>query len=300
MDILFGTNVIMPFELLRIGLALLGTAACAYYDLFNNKNVPERLLQAFLVLAFLVCIIAYDPIATPYGLVAGLILFVGNYILYKTGYLGGADAPILTAIALLLPSQPTSLLIDKSAAWATFPFIIQVLTAAFLTFMLHLLVKTVPFALKTLGKSGSIKADQWFGAFAIVISYGILAFVMSSMPLLGGAYILFLALLAAVSVYFVLFRTSINDSMLEWLPAKKVEVEDIIAPDKMDASVVKKYSIGRLVDEAEWKRLQNVKDKIPVYKHLLPFVPHLLVGMIISLLFGNILFILAGMGGPVF
>ncbi|VVB56833.1 Uncharacterised protein [uncultured archaeon] len=298
MDILFGTDITLPFEWLRIGLAVLGTAACAYYDLFNNKNVPERLLQAFLGLSLLVCIVAYDPIATPYGLVAGAILFIGNYILYKTGYLGGADVPILTAIALLLPSQPTALLLDKTTAWATFPFIIHVLTAAFLTFMLHLLAKTVPYAIKSL-KPGAIKAEQWFGAFAIVISYGILAFVMSSMPLLGGAYIIFLALLAAVSVYFVLFRTAINDSMIEWVPAKKVQVEDIIAPDKMDAQTVKKYAIGRLVDEAEHKRLQQVKEKIPVYSGLLPFVPHLLLGLIISLLFGNILFVLAGIGGPV-
>ncbi len=296
MDILFGSSVNLPLEWLRIALALLGTAACAYYDLFNNKNVPERLLQAFLALAVIVAIVAYDPIATPYGLVAGAILFAANYLLYKTGYLGGADVPILSAIAVLLPAQPTLLLLDKSSAWLTFPFIIHVLTAAFLTFMLHLLIKTVPHALKTLKQAGSIKGEQWFGAFAIAISYGFLAYVMSSMPLLGGSYIIFLAILAAVSVYFVLFRNSINDSMLEWVPAKRVEVEDIIAPDKMDAAIVKKYSIGRLVDEAEYKRLQNVKEKIPVYRHLLPFVPHMLLGLIISLLWGNVLFVLAGLG----
>jgi prepilin signal peptidase PulO-like enzyme (type II secretory pathway) len=51
-----------------------------------------------------------------------------------------------------------------------------------------------------------------------------------------------------------------------------------------------------LVDEAEYKRLQSVKEKIPVYRHLLPFVPHMLLGLIISLLWGNVLFVLAGMG----
>ena len=51
LDILFGTNVIMPLEWLRIAVALIGVGLAAYFDLFNNKNVPERLLQGFLVAA---------------------------------------------------------------------------------------------------------------------------------------------------------------------------------------------------------------------------------------------------------
>jgi len=298
MDILFGTVVNMPLEALRIAVALIGTAVCAYYDIFNNKNIPERVLQIFLAAAIIVSVVAFDPIATPYGLAAGAILFIGNFLLYKMGYLGGADVPILTAIAVLLPAQPTLLLIDKAGSWITFPFIIHVLTAAFITFMLHLLVRTVPYAFKMVGKKGAIHWSQWFGAFAILLSYGFLSMMMASMPILSGAYVLFLAMLAGVSVYFVLFKQAINDSMIEWKPAKQVEVEDIIAPEKMDSTDVTKYSIGRLVDAAEWKRLQHVKSKIPVYSGLLPFVPHILIGLVISLLFGNVLFSIAGMPLP--
>jgi Flp pilus assembly protein protease CpaA len=297
MDILFGA-VNMPLEPLRIAVALVGTAVCAYYDLFNNKNIPERVLQVFLAAAVLVALIAYDPVATPYGLATGAILFIANYLLYKMGYLGGADVPILTAIAVLLPAQPAMFLLDKAANWLSFPFIIQVLTAAFITFMLHLLVKTVPHAVKLLGKSGSIQWSQWFGAFAILVSYAFLSVMMASMPILSGSYVLFLALLAGVSVYFVLFKQAINDSMIEWKAPKQVEVEDIIEPAKMDSSDVQKYSIGRLVDEAQLKRLQHVKGKIPVYSGLLPFVPHILIGLVLSLLFGNILFAISGMGMP--
>ena len=78
MDILFATDVNMPLEWLRIAVALLGTGVCAYYDLFNNKNIPERVLQVFLGVAILVALIAYDPLATPYGLAAGAILFIGK------------------------------------------------------------------------------------------------------------------------------------------------------------------------------------------------------------------------------
>lgn len=295
MDILIGSEVNLPFEAVRIAIAIIGVAACAYYDIFNKKNVPQLLLNAFLALSVIVAVIAYDPIATPYGLVAGAIVFAANYLLYKTGYLGGADVFILAAITILLPSQPTMLLIEKSSAVLAFPFIIHVLTAAFLTFMIHLIAKTMPHVVMAVKKGNAIKPEQWFGAFAILISYGFLAYIIttSPIPIFSSSYMLFLAALAAISVYFVLFRNVINDSMIEWLPAKKVEVEDIIAPDKMDAALVKKYAIGRLVDKEQLKRLSNIKEKIPVYKHLLPFVPHLLIGLIISLLFGNILLVIS-------
>ncbi len=299
MDILLGTNVVMPLEALRIAVALLGVGIAAYFDIFNNKNIPERFLQGFIIAAVLVSLIAYDPVATPYGLVAGAILYAANWLVYKAGYVGGADGPILAAIAILLPAQPVLLLLDPSANILTFPFIVHVLTVAFFTFMLHMLLRTVPSAFKALRTKGSIQAMQWAGAFLILIAYAALSFIISSSPLLSASYVIFLAALAAVSVYFVLFRTAINDSMLEWMAPKDVQVEDIIAPEKMDAAEVKKHNIGRLVDEAEWKRLQHVKGKVPVYSHLLPFVPHILIGLVVSLLFGNILMAVSGFSMPI-
>ncbi len=298
MDILLGTNVLMPLEWLRIAVAVIGVGLAAYYDIFNNKNVPERLLQGFLVAAVAVSIIAYDPVATPYGLAAGALLYIANWIVYKAGYLGGADGPILAAIAVLLPAQPLMFLLDQSSYILTFPFVIHVLTVAFFTFMVHMLLRTIPSALKAVRTPGSIAAQQWIGAFLILIAYGFLSFTIASSPLLSTSYIIFLAFLSAVSVYFVLFRQAINDSMLEWVVPKKVEVEDIIAPEKMDAAEVKKYSIGRLVDAEEWKRLQRIKGKVPVYKHLLPFVPHILIGLVVSLLLGNILLAVSGFSSP--
>ena len=299
MDVLLGTNVIMPLEALRIAAALIGVGIAAYFDIFNNKNIPERLLQGFIAAAVLISLIAYDPVATPYGLAAGAILYIGNWIVYKAGYVGGADGYILAAIAILLPAQPILLLLNPSSYTLTFPFIVHVLTVAFFTFMLHMLLRTVPSAINSLRTPGSINMMQWAGAFLILLAYGFLSFVISSSPLLSTSYIIFLAALAGVSVYFVLFRNAINDSMLEWVVPKKVEVEDIIAPEKMDAGEVKKLNIGRLVDEAEWKRLQHVKGKVPVYKHLLPFVPHILIGLVVSLLFGNILMVVSGYGLPI-
>ena len=299
MDILLGTNVVMPLELLRIAAALIGVGIAAYFDIFNNKNIPERFLQGFIAVAVLISLIAYDPVATPYGLAAGALLYFANWIVYKAGYVGGADGYILAAIAILLPAQPILLLLNPSAYTLTFPFIVHVLTVAFFTFMLHMLLRTLPSAYKALRTLGSIQAMQWVGAFLIIIAYGVLSFIISASPLLSSSYVIFLAALAAVSVYFVLFRTAINDSMLEWVVPKKVEVEDIIAPEKMDAAEVKKYNIGRLVDAAEYKRLQQVKGKVPVYKHLLPFVPHILIGLVVSLLFGNILMVVSGYGLPI-
>ncbi len=280
--------------MVRLTAALAGTAIGAYYDVFNNKNVPNVFLYAFLAIAFILNLAAYHPVTTVYGIGAGVVIFAATYLLYKMGQLGGADVFILASIALLLPVQPTALLLAPLPPAPTLPFILSVLIASGLSFMAYMLARSFPVALAAVQKKGAISTSQWVGALIILLAYGIFAYVTSSSGLMGPNYFILMTLVVAGTLYFTLFKTAINDSMLDWVAPGKVEEEDVIAIDKMAGPLVKKYALARLADAAMVQRLRAYKGKIAVYKRLPMFLPHLLIGLLVSVLLGNIVLVLVG------
>ena len=57
--LIFG-NLLIPGETVRIVLALAGTAVATYFDLFNNKSIPNNVLYAFLAIAFLTNVMFFN------------------------------------------------------------------------------------------------------------------------------------------------------------------------------------------------------------------------------------------------
>ncbi|MFA5077284.1 MAG: prepilin peptidase, partial [Candidatus Micrarchaeia archaeon] len=94
-------------EAVRVAIALAGTAAAAFYDLRNNRTVPDRVLYAFLALALLANLVYFQPEVFVYGIAAAALIFGAGYLSYKLGYVGEADVYVLTSLALLLPVFPS-------------------------------------------------------------------------------------------------------------------------------------------------------------------------------------------------
>ncbi|MDE1798178.1 MAG: hypothetical protein KGH63_02120 [Candidatus Micrarchaeota archaeon] len=297
MDLLLWTDVPLPLETVRLAAALAGTAIGAYYDVWNNKNVPNTFLYGFLAIAFLVNLAAYDPVTTPYGIAAGAVIFAATWLLYKGGQLGGADVFILSSIAVLLPVQPSALLLVPPSLAPSLPFILSVIIASGLSFMLYMFVRSLPVALRAVQKPGMIGATQWVAGVVILAAYGIFATLAAQSGLMGPGYFALLTAVVAATLYFTLFKNALNDSMVEMVPLSKVEEEDILALDKADPALVKKYGLSRLVDAAALSRLKGYKGKLPVYKKLPAFLPHLLIGLLVSVLLGNIVLYFSGSPG---
>ncbi|MFH1095037.1 MAG: prepilin peptidase [Candidatus Micrarchaeota archaeon] len=295
MDLILGTSVLLPWETVRILVAVAGVAAGAYYDLFNKKNVPNVFLYGFVAIAFAVNVLAYDPLVSLYAILQAVAVFVLTYfLLYKTGQWGGADGFILTAIALLLPVPPHPLLANPSSGVVSLPFVASVFFVSGLSFMVWMLVRSLPVALSAVRTKGAIEQKSWVGAGMIALAFFVFSLVVSNLGVMSSSYFALITGVVLLSVYFVLFMEPIKASMVEWVVLKHVEEEDILAVDRMDPVLVKKYSIGRLVDTALLARLKSVHSKIPVYKKLPPFIPHLLVGLVLSILFGDVILLLAG------
>lgn len=286
----------LPFEAVRIILAVVGTAIGAYYDVWNNKNIPNSYLYGFLAAALIVNLIAYDPILSVYGIASAALVFAFTWALYKAGQLGGADGYIMAAIVMLLPVQPTLLISQTQGVAFEIPFALNIILSSGLFFMAYMLIRSLPIAYRTVLTPKSIPLNAWIGAGLVLAVFGVMSYMISSMPFVPPNLYAFITIVVCILIYLVLFKKAMNDSMVEWVAPSKVEEEDILAVELFD----KKYSssMPRLVDRAVLKKILSLKmKKVPVYKHLPPFIPHIFAGLVLALLIGNVVLFITGNSG---
>ncbi|MBN1170318.1 hypothetical protein JXA56_04795 [Candidatus Micrarchaeota archaeon] len=279
-DIIFG-SITMPGELIRVLVALIGTGAATYYDIYNNKNIPDNLLYAFLAIAFIINIIFYQE--TLFWFSIGLAVFFSaiGYLFYRVGQLGGADVFVLASIILLLPLHPSFVNMAFNI-----PFIFSVIVFSGVLFALYIMLYFGYKLYKTKAKPNLIFA-------LMLIPYLLFAYIYVNSFLFSPVYFLFITILLFSTIFFLMFKTALNTALSEPMPLSSVQAEDILALEIMNKDLVERYKLPRVVTKAELERLKKTKiAEVYVYTKLPPFVPFLLAGMIFSLLFASSLLLL--------
>ncbi len=274
-EVLFG-SVTMPGELIRIVLAFLGTAAAAYYDIYNKKNVPDNLLYGFVAVAFLANLVFFEENLFWFSIAVTAVIAAMGYLFYRLGQLGGADIFVIAAIMLLLPIQPSF-----SSLPFNLPFIFPVIVFSGVLFALYVMGY---FAIRL--KDLEIKPNLIY--LALFIPYLLFAYVYVNSFLFSAVYFAFISVLLFATTFFMMFRQDIMGLLAEEVPISKVEPEDVLALEMMNKDMVEHYKIPRLMTREELERLQATKLKaVSVYTKLPPFIPFILAGMILSLVFAR-------------
>lgn len=281
----------MEFESLRVAIAVGGCAAGAYFDLANNRNVPNLLLYAMLALGVVFGLAAWGQ-GSALSFAVAIAIFLCGYALYKMGQLGGADVYVLCAIALLLPSQPQ---IFKGAAAAPYPYVFSVIAASGISFMLYMIafygVKAVRAAVK---ERMRVDVRTAAGAVLVAAAYVAFVYVARGSGVFGFAYFALVGFVVFVSLFFMVFKERIARMMVEEIPLSRIEEEDVLALEYMDGEVVKKYKLARVANATELKRLAGLPiKKYCVYTKMPPFLPHILAGLLFTLYFGDVLMLIA-------
>ena len=288
----FAVPSFVPGLQARMALALIFTAAAAYFDLFNKKWVPNALVYAFAALAVLVNFIYYDPLLTWQALAIGAVVFGACYLLYKVGQLGGADAYVIASIAATVPYLPSSLL--NPAQSAPYPFILSVLAPTGVAFILHMVLRFVPYVAKQVA-AGKIKftASKVAGPIGLAAAFLVFVYAIISLPFpFPPVYIGMLIFLAVGLIFFTLFKSEIKDSMIEQVKVGRLQEEDVLALEKMDPGAVQKMKLQPVLTLQSIALLKKSKQKlVPVYTGMPFFLPYLLFGLVFSLLFGDMLLI---------
>ena len=136
-----------------------------------------------------------------------------------------------------------------------------------------------------------LKANYWY--LILIIPYLIFAWIFLSAPFFSIVYFSIASLLLLSSIFFLVFREAINEGITEKVLVSKLPPDgDVLAKEKM-APLMKKLKIGPVIEEKELAILKKAKVKeVWIYSKLPPFLPFVLIGLLASLFFGNLLFLI--------
>lgn len=283
-NVLFG-QLVMPGETIRVLLAFLGVGVAAYYDLFNKKNIPDLVLYAFLAVAFLVNLIFYDANLFWFSIAVAGFFSAISYLFYRVGQLGGADVFVLASVMLLLPLHPSSI-----GMTFNLPFIFSIIIFSGVVFALFVVLY---FGWKlAIGQGGNDAKPNLLFAL-MLLPYALFAYVYTNSFLFSPVYFLFITVLILAVIFFLMFKDSLNRLLAEEMAVEKLEPEEVLALEVMNKDLIERYKIPRLMTKDAIAKLKEAKlETVWVYTKLPPFIPFILVGMVLGMLFAkSLLFI---------
>lgn len=274
-EVIFG-NIVMPGEIIRILIAVIGTAIAAYYDVYNKRNVPDRFLYGFLALAFVVNLLLYEEYLFIFSIATALFFGAMGYIFYRLGQIGGADVVVAASVMLLLPIVPSF-----AAVGFNMPYIFPVIIYSGMIFAVY---TTITMGLKL--REAEARPNLIYGL--MIIPYLIFLWVYATSLLFSPIYLLFITILFFTTVFFLMYKEDLSLLLAEEMPVEQLEPEDVLALELIKPEKVKEYKLQRLATKAEIERLKKEKvGEIWVYTRLPPFLPFFLVGMLVAFFFTN-------------
>lgn len=281
----------MDVELIRIAVALIGTSIAAYFDLFKNRNVPTKFSYSLIAVALILNILSLDVGFLVSRLELAGLIFVLGYLIYRMGQIGGADVLLFVALALLLPDSPPSLLKPESLLFE-YPIMLSVFLLSGMLAIFGIFLKYMPMVLFDMirGEKVRVNALQLFLSVAVAFAYVLLINTVNSFFQLSAIAIIAIIFIAASSLLLSIFREHIADKyMIRYVGIKAIDEEDVLALEKLDADIVKRFNLKRVLTEKEIEKLKKIKRirKFPVYKNMPVFIPYILIALILILIFGN-------------
>ncbi len=285
----------MFLELLRIAILLAIALVYALFDLLNKREVPDIFVYAsFLVglaLAF-----TYPANTLIIDLLIAVIIASFGYVIYRAGYWGAGDLFEITTISLILPIQPKPWLVSLNQLGL--PFVISFFISSGIAAIWIVPIYYLAFKKKQVKKTGNERIYRTLGIILLALYLVLLLFIY----FVFGISIVSFAIIAAIgipSAVVLAYEEEITGKMIDYVHPSKIQQGDIIAINMMSREELAYFrriypNFSRLATKGmiqNFKRLKTRK-KLPVYAHAVPFAVFVLIGVVISLLFGNIVLFL--------
>ena len=275
-NILF-ERIAMSGELVRMAIAIAGTSVAAWFDLRNNKNVPDNMLYGFLAAALLCNVVFFQQEIFIYGVAVAAILGALGYAAYRVGYIGGADVYVIASIALLVPVFPSG-----ANAVVNTPPVLSIIVYSGVLFSLYFLYFIVSRLVLT-------RAAGKMEYLLLLPVYAILIYFLYTSGMFSPLYMATVSILIVASIIFMVYKESLMRAMAKEVPIGKIEDGDIAAVELMGEDA-KKYNIKKLLDNKEIARLKKLKvGRVLVYTGLPPFLPFVLAGLLLALFIGDLM-----------
>jgi hypothetical protein len=268
----------MPFEQLRIVASLIMLAVCAYFDLFKNKNIPDSVLYCVLIISALIALPAPKDLIMMEGAQA-IVLGIICYLFYRMGYMGGAEMFIIPSMALLLPIAPVA-----AGVFLNFPFILFVLLFSGMLFS----ITNFLYFVYRLAKLGAKLKMNLEGASMAVMTLLFAALYVNS-PIGNPAILAVVISLGLMSFLYYTYKDELDAIMSGEADVNEAE-EEVVNPKMLDERAKDIFKSSPLVTRDAVKKLKKLGIKrIIVMKGMPPYMPFLLGGEIVAILYAKLL-----------
>lgn len=276
---------------MQIALPLLSLAAIsilyAAFDLFNKRNVPDVFAYASVVVGLAVTFLYNYSLLTYSFLIAFVVGAVG-YVVYRLGLWGAGDYFELVAISLIIPAQPAP--IFGNVAQLGLPFILSVFVATGFAAVWIVPVYYLLFVNRKWSRKPDMKRVLY--GVSLLLLYAILFLFIYFFYGFGYEKLFLLLLVAIPSSITLVFEEEITTRMVERIYPKMLDEGDIIAFNMMSRAERRYFSrysgFGRLATRGLIAKIRNARTRLPVYRNAAPLAVFILIGIVISLLFGNV------------
>jgi hypothetical protein len=281
-----------------ISVLLIITFAYAIFDLFNKREVPNVFAYISVAVAFILCL-TYWNTDMLIGFAIAAFIAASGYALYKKGFLGAGDVFELITISLLLPQQPAPLL--SSAHQLGMPFVFSVfISSGYFAVIIIVLYYILAAKRSPMEKSFKIEKRKAVSSTVLLSVYIVLILVMHITIGVGISGTVLLLLLAVPSSIMLVYERLINYRMVSLINPNELTQGDMIATNLMSTKEIGYFSkrskaFGRLATSELIKDLKNVRRKLPVYRNAVPLAAFFFIGVVFSLLFGNLIFLIIKM-----
>lgn len=293
--------MLLNLEFLRVVIVLIGTAILAYQD-YKTSFIDDKIVYTMIAGGLLLNLLTLDTNFILFSIGGALLIGAVGYFVYRQGQFGAGDILLFCALQLLLPfpaiGLTNTLHITPLVNDAVYLSVSQVFPFFFSTFItssvLALLGSSAMYAYFLHRKKIKWKPDN---ATLVILSVAGIAFIfwLNLIHPTGANFIGITTLIAIIAA--TIFSASMKQQIMgeiivQKIPLKEIEDEDILATEKMDQKLIKKYEIGRVLTVENVKKLKKAQReknmaRFPVYKNLPRFTPYILGGIILSLLLIN-------------
>ncbi|MDE1851483.1 MAG: hypothetical protein KGH69_02220 [Candidatus Micrarchaeota archaeon] len=285
-------------EIIRIAILLAIALIYAIFDVFNKRDVPNLFVYATIAIGVIVAL-TYDIRTIELSALIAIGIGWFGYLLYRAGFLGAGDVFEFIFVSLVFPIQPAPLL--SGINQLQLPFIFSVLIAAGYAATIFIPIYYLLLSKRKKPDSGNsrIGKHRFARAGALLAAYMAMLLVLRMFANVSSTAVFLVLLIAVPSSVMLLYEREIYLGMVSFIYPKEMADGDMIAVNLMSQRDIDHFKsrdrkFGRLATGSIIKRIRNVKRKLPVYRNSVPFALFLLIGVIISLLFGNlVLYIVA-------
>jgi len=291
--------------MIRLILAIIASLACGYavYTDFKFRYINDWLTWGLVVVGLtghaIISLLEWNIYPLLFSIGAAAVFFAIGHVFFYTGALGGGDVKLLTGLAATIPIYPAILEPIFTPSLAEWPFLVTLMASVLLVGVVYSIVYLIVRAalkykfFKPIFLDG-IKPLKKLAIVVVVLlaSVGVLAFFELELALV----VALLIVLSSLAIVLIPFSKAVEQIMI--YPAKPSELEAGDRPVgeiKVGKKIVyKPRRIG--MNEADVERLQVLEklgkiDKIAV-KDGIPYAPAILLGLLFSLLLGDLFMLL--------